>query len=193
MRFQLSIDGGPLCSMSEAEYIADIKELYGSILPIEDVKPDYMGRRDLSYSQWHRSRLPRDCPMTDVDGLRYKFEDSEPVILAVEETKRASNKPYDSSSQSKVLQLLAKTIGVPYRFVIYDPMKASEEDGDLPIIHCLNEIMRLQNVVDNCNSPKLIEKSQIAIKAIWQTLTTIHSKNLINKIIYDNPSITRMP
>ena len=112
------------------------------------VKPEITGRRDLTYSRWHRT-LPSYCYMVDIDCVEWR---STKGVVALIETCIGTAIAYKKKFQLRVLKEIAGKLGVPCYLVIYYPRNNyprndkitlfevySLQDGEFP--NCPKQVM----------------------------------------------------
>jgi hypothetical protein len=95
------------------------------ILPrdIKGIRLDVRGDRDLVFNNWHRGNLGRNCYVTDVDFLEYRFIDGELILKCIFEVKEwhvINPKYVEDCANFKAIKKLAKNAGVPFYFVWYE-------------------------------------------------------------------------
>lgn len=93
-------------------------------LPRDDrnVRIDVRGKRDLTYSQWHRKTLSSKAYVTDVDFLEYRFEAGNLVLKGIFETKEwhvTQPKYIENNPNFKAVKALSVISGLPFYCVWY--------------------------------------------------------------------------
>ena len=86
------------------------------------VRIDVRGARELAFNNWHRKYLKRDCYVTDVDFLEYRFEYGTLVLKAIIETKEwhvIQPKYVEESANFKALKRLAEKAEIPFYYIWY--------------------------------------------------------------------------
>ena len=91
------------------------------------VKPENTGKRDLAYSQWHRT-LPDHCYMIDIDSIEWRANGG---VKALIETAKQVALVYKKKFQLKVLKELAQKIGAKAFLVLYSEELTCFEVYDL--------------------------------------------------------------
>lgn len=86
------------------------------------VRLDVRGARDLAFNNWHRKFLKRDCYVTDVDFLEYRFEHGRLVLKAIIEAKEwhvTQPKYVENSANFKALKRLAEKAEILFYYIWY--------------------------------------------------------------------------
>lgn len=85
------------------------------------------GKRDLTYSRWHRSpNLPNDCTYCDVDGMEYCAVCKEPLVLV-----ETAVDIRQDDKDTRPMERLAERANLPAWLVLY---KKSDESDQATVI-----------------------------------------------------------
>jgi hypothetical protein len=98
------------------------------------VRIDVEGKRDLSFSIWHRKFPGRFCLVTDVDFLEYRFSNNEVVLKAIFEIKKGyvtAPRYVEESANFKAIKLLAQRANIPFYHVWYNKEDYDNEKEEI--------------------------------------------------------------
>jgi len=87
------------------------------------IRIDVRGERDLVFSAWHRKNLKRECYVTDVDFLEYRFNHKGEIVLkAIFEVKEwhvTQPKYIEDNANFKAIKKLCELVGILFFVVWY--------------------------------------------------------------------------
>ncbi|HDH44767.1 MAG TPA: hypothetical protein ENG66_05185 [Thermococcus sp.] len=86
-------------------------------------RTDKTGKRDLTFSKWHRKYLSRKCYATDIDFYEYRINKNGQIIpKAFIEVKKSHvrQKKYLCSANSRAIFHLAKKLGIKFFIILYE-------------------------------------------------------------------------
>jgi hypothetical protein len=98
------------------------------------IRIDVEGKRDLSFSKWHRKSLGRACLVTDVDFLEYRFLNNNVILKAMFEVKKGyvtAPKYVEDNANFKAIKLLAQKAGVPFYHIWYHKDNYDDENENI--------------------------------------------------------------
>jgi len=85
-------------------------------------RTDKTGKRDLSFSQWHRKFLGNQCYATDIDFLEYRIQPDGTILpKAFIEIKQAHVKQskYLCSTNTRAIWQVARQLGMRFFIILY--------------------------------------------------------------------------
>ena len=85
------------------------------------VRPEGTGKRDLTYSTWHRNELNKYCAAIDIDWVEYRYGK---IVCLLEE--KSENSPI-LEHEKRYMVIIGDALDVPV-YVFYHNMR----EGNLP-------------------------------------------------------------
>jgi hypothetical protein len=98
------------------------------------IRIDVEGKRDLSFSKWHRKFLSNFCLVTDVDFLEYRIVKNIVILKAIFEVKKGyvtSPEYVEESANFKAIKLLAEKVGIPFYVIWYIKQNYEDENEEI--------------------------------------------------------------
>ena len=95
------------------------------------VRLDVEGKRDKTFSNWHRKYIKRGGYSTDVDFIEYRFVNGILKVIAIIEVKRwylTQPKYVENSANFKAIKDLAQRASVPFFHIWYECIKDSDTE-----------------------------------------------------------------
>src|SRR3989344_2970749 len=86
------------------------------------IRLDVRGNRDLVFNNWHRENVGRNCYVTDVDFLEYRFKKGKLVLKAIFEVKEwhvTEPKYIEECANFKAIKELCKLANIPFYVIWY--------------------------------------------------------------------------